>query len=134
MKNEDNNMSDIIYAIFATAKDIVYEIKRLREKKDTIDDIKIKLAVSGVVTCPNCGAAFDEYASKCSYCGYISVERDTKLENFRRAKRGLDSQIKQEQNQLKKVIMILLMIIILLFICIFSIFMIEMVWSIVACM
>lgn len=107
MKGKSNN---IIYALLMALNDIVKEIKNLRTQKSKLSDQDINLAISGVVICPNCGATFEAKSSKCNYCGYISKERDEKLEIIRRQKRSIDLQIQENQGQIKKILMIPLII------------------------
>ena len=110
MNDDKFKIGEVLQVFICTCKDIVYELKKLRKTNEDIKSKKINLATSGIVNCPKCGASFEENISKCSYCGYVSIERDKMLERLRAAERGVDSQIKKEQNQLKKLLMIPLFI------------------------
>lgn len=110
MNDDKFKLSEVLQAFLFTCKDIVYELKNLRKTNENIKSKEINLATSGIVNCPKCGAPFEDNLSKCGYCGYVSIERDKMLERLRAAERGVDSQIKQEQNQLKKLLMIPLFI------------------------
>lgn len=117
----------VIYGLLQTLKDIVYEIKALRKKTSELDETKINLATSGVVICPQCGAAFRDNLSKCDYCGYVSEERDVMLEKIRASKRGLEAQIRQQQGDLKKLLLIPLFIAIPFFIGIMAFLSVELI-------
>lgn len=111
-KNEVTGIGEILYAVCMSMKDIVSEIKTLRNKNAGLNQIDINLATSGVVTCPKCGASFEKTSSVCQYCGYVSMDRDQMLEKIRREQRSIGLQIEDEQHQLKKILIIPILIVI----------------------
>lgn len=102
MSKNDDVFEGLVIAVY----DILKEIVALRKDKAKIRQ-NVDLSSSGITVCPKCGAIFEASKAQCDYCGYISAERDKMLEIVRIRERSTELQIEYDQQQLKKVVLLL---------------------------
>ena len=105
-----NPSDDAIWALLLAARDYLRELAELRKEKAVIEEKK--LAITGIAACPQCGAPYQPGSAKCQYCGYVSPEREKLLNDLSIAERSRALQAQYDQQQLKKIILILGMVVI----------------------